>query len=63
MGEVLKGTVLSVNGDRCRVAPIEDVDQVSSRIMIPAHITGITKGCTVAYTTFGDFTGVIVSKL
>ena len=63
MGEVLKGTVLSVNGDRCRVAPIENIDQVSSKIMIPAHIEGITKGCTVAYTTFGDFTGVIVSKL
>ena len=60
MGEVLKGTVLSVDRDRCRVAPVEDIDQVSPRIIIPKHIENVSKGDTVAYTLFGDYTGVIL---
>ena len=63
MGEVLKGTVLSVNGDRCRVAPMEDIDQVSPKIMIPNHLGEISKGDTVAYTMFGDYTGIILSVM
>lgn len=63
MGEVLKGTVLSVDRDRCRVAPAEDIDQVSPKIMIPNHIEGISKGDMVAYTMFGDYTGVVLSIL
>lgn len=63
MGEVFKGTVLSVKNDRCRVAPLEDIDQVSPKIMIPAHVGEINKGDVVAYTMFGDHTGVIVSRL
>lgn len=63
MGEILKGTVLSVKNDRCRVAPMEDIDQVSAKVMIPTHVGEINKGDAVAYTMFGDYTGVVISKL
>ena len=63
MGEVVKGTVLSVKDNRCRVAPIEDIDQVSALITIPEYIEDIEKGDTVAYTIFGDYTGIVISKL
>ena len=63
MSEVYKGIVLSAGGNVCRVAPLEDIDQVSPMIGIPENIGEVSKGDTVAYTIFPDFSGVVLAKL
>ena len=63
MSEIFKGTVLSVKDSKVRVAPVEDIDQVSALIKVPDYIGEIAKGDTVAYTTFTDYDGVVLAKL
>lgn len=63
MSEVLKGKVLSVKEAKARVAPLEDIDQVSALIDVPETIGELEKGDTVAYTIFNDYTGVVLARL
>ncbi|MCR4834375.1 MAG: hypothetical protein K5900_12440 [Butyrivibrio sp.] len=63
MSEIFKGTVLSISTSTCKVAPLDNIDQVSPSITIPDSITDLAKGDTVAYTVFKDYTGLVISKL
>ena len=35
---VYKGTILSIEGDKARVAPMDDIDAVSAFYIIPPHL-------------------------
>lgn len=63
MGMVYKGRVLSVEGNKCRVAPCEDIDQVTTKLSVPDTVGELSKDDTVAYTVFNDYSGVILAKL
>ncbi|MCR5824424.1 MAG: hypothetical protein K6G60_08345 [Lachnospiraceae bacterium] len=63
MGMVYKGRVLSVEENKCRVAPFEDIDQVSAKLLIPDTIGELKKDDAVAYTVFQDYSGVVLAKL
>ena len=64
-----KGTVLSIGEgnyqNRARVAPIDNIDAVSTFYKIPKYLQDedIKKGDQVAFLSFADGTGVILAKL
>ena len=63
MSSVIKGIVLSIRGDGCRVAPVDNVSEVSPLIAIPSHLRDLEKDDNVAYTLFSDGTGIIIGKI
>ena len=64
-----KGIVLSVgegnNLNMVRVAPIDNIDAVSTFYKIPKYLQDddIKKGDQVAFLSFADGTGVILAKM
>ena len=60
---ILKGTVLSIDEDRCKISPQDNINAVSPMIVIPAYIEDISKGDTVAYVVFSDNSGIILGKM
>lgn len=64
-----KGTVLTVgegvNLNMVRVAPIDNIDAVSTFYKIPKYLQDedIKKGDQVAFLSFADGTGVILAKM
>ena len=64
-GNIKKGTVLSVEGQKARVAPTSNIELVSQSIQIAEYIDAaeLTKGSAVAYVIFEDQTGLIFAKL
>lgn len=64
-GNIKKGTVLSIEGQTARVAPMSNIELVSQNIQIAEYIDTekMTKGSTVAYVIFEDQTGLIFAKL
>lgn len=64
-----KGTVLTVgegsNPNMVRVAPIDNIDAVSTFYKIPKYLQDedIKKGDQVAFLSFADGTGVILAKM
>lgn len=64
-GNIKKGTVLSIEGQKARVAPMSNIELVSQSIQIAEYIDAakLTKGSTVAYVIFEDQTGLIFAKL
>lgn len=63
-GNIKKGTVLSIEGQKARVAPTSNIELVSQSIQIAEYITAeLTKGSAVAYVIFEDQTGLIFAKL
>lgn len=66
MGECIKkGSILSIDGNKARVAPINNINLVSPSIMIANYINLelINKGTMVAYVMFEDNTGLIFAVL
>ena len=63
--EITKGKVLSINGDKAKVAPMDDIDAVTSYLKIPRHLENenIQKDDAVAFVAFSDGSGVILAKL
>lgn len=64
-GVIKKGSVLSIDGNKARVAPINNIDLVSPSVMIAEHIypESINKGAIVSYVMFEDNTGLIFAVL
>lgn len=64
-GNIKKGTVLTVEGQTARVAPMSNIDLVSQNIQIAEYIDAakLAKGSAVAYVIFEDETGLIFAKL
>lgn len=64
-GNIKKGTVLSIEGKKARVAPTSNIELVSRSIRIAEYIDAadLTKGSAVAYVIFEDQTGLIFAKL
>lgn len=64
-GNIKKGTVLSVEGQTARVAPMSNIELVSQSIQISEYIDAaeLAKGSAVAYVIFEDETGLIFAKL
>ena len=64
-GNIKKGTVLSIEGQKARVAPTSNIELVSQSIQIAEYIDAakLTKGSAVAYVIFEDQTGLIFAKL
>ncbi len=64
-GEINKGKVLSIDGRRAKVAPIDNIDLVSRELTIPDYIEGDTihKDDDVVFCVFPDLSGVILSKM
>ena len=65
IGEIRKGRVLSINGKRARVAPLNNIDLVSPNIQIAGQINPVdlNKNSIVLYVMFEDCTGIILEKL
>ena len=63
MGMVYKGRVLSVEDNKCKVAPYEDIDQVTTKLLVPDAVGELRKDDAVAYTVFNDYSGVVLAKL
>ncbi len=64
-GNIRKGIVLSVEGQKVRVAPMSNIGLVSPNIQIAKHIDAseLVKGSVVAYVIFDDYTGIVFEKL
>lgn len=64
-GVIKKGTVLSIEGNKARVAPMNNPELVSPSVQIADYIDAeeLTKGSPVAYALFEDMTGLIFAKL
>lgn len=64
-GVIKKGTVLSIEGNKARVAPMNNPELVSPNVQIADYIDTeeLTKGSPVAYALFEDMTGLIFAKL
>lgn len=64
-GKIKKGTVLSIEGNKAKVAPSDNLNLVSRALYIPDYINplDLNKGSEVAYAIFDDTTGVILSKM
>lgn len=64
-GKIIKGKVLSIDGKTAKVAPVDNIDNVSPAIHAAEWIKAesIVKESLVAYCLFPDNTGIILSKL
>lgn len=64
MAEVIKGKVLSVINNSVRIEPETEPGRVSPLIAIPDRLQGLLeKNTEVAYTVFGDATGIIIGRI
>lgn len=66
MGQINKGTIASIEGNKARVVPSDAGGKPTAKITIPWHLRGasgnLTKGTAVVYVEFDDATGLLLGR-
>ena len=67
MGQIHKGEIATVSGNKARVVPLDKEDKATAKLNVPWHLRGDTgelePGDEVVYCEFDDGTGLLLGRM
>ena len=67
MGQIHKGEIATISGNKARVVPLDKEDKATAKLNVPWHLRGDTgelePGDEVVYCEFDDGTGLLLGRM
>lgn len=67
MGQIHKGEIATISGNKARVVPLDKEDKATAKLNVPWHLRGDTgeleSGDEVVYCEFDDGTGLLLGRM
>ena len=67
MGQIHKGEIATISGNKARVVPLDKEDKATAKLVVPWHLRGDTGqlevGDEVVYAEFDDGTGILLGRM